>query len=391
VISLITYDSTITAFAVVGLALYKFFANDFILSKSIPFMSYLFHRSFAGSDQETGGFARRMSDYHFTIFDISFLEHLMLVNHVVLPIVSVLVILPDCFYNAFFTASSISSSYSFQDTRGNGDFAAYTLSQQTVFTPPFFYSYQCASKVLISFVPLYIMKFVYIGFLRPLRLLLAKLGYDYCYTKYGDGSKLWKAFRNSLPKTLHNLQSEVSSRPVYQRLSITIQLSSYFAIIVVFGMLFPPLAVLGSVSMLSMIFVEELLLGRVLYESSRAGYDWYKQRLEDDCGNIRETILVSAQSTLFVSCCFFAFLLFDTWGDENGWKSALPIACCILVPCLLFRLYQMSKSFKFNNSIERCDNDPHQYYPRNRYISDGQVELGTPFTTENPLVITGKT
>jgi Leucine-rich repeat (LRR) protein/uncharacterized membrane protein len=324
VIIVITYDSTITAFAVVGLAFYKFLANDFILSKSIPAMSYLFHHSFVSSDQPglKKPFAGKISDYHFTIFDISFLEHLMLVNHVVLPIVSVLVILPDCFKNAFFAASPISSSYSFQDTRGNGDLSRYTLNQQTEFTPPFFYSYQCASKVLISFVPLYIMKFVYIGFLRPLRLLLGKLGYDYSYAKYGDGSKLWKAFRNSLPTTLHNLQSEVSSRPVYQRVSTTIQLSSYFAIIVVFGTLFPPLAVLGSVSVMSMIFVEELLLGRVLYESSRAGYEWYKQRLEDDCGNIRETILVSAQSTLFVSCCFFAFLLFDTWGDENGWTLA---------------------------------------------------------------------
>jgi Leucine-rich repeat (LRR) protein/uncharacterized membrane protein len=393
VIIVITYNSTVTACAVVGLALYKFLANDFILSKSIPFMSYLFHHSFVGSDQETADskkpFSGKILDYHFTISDISFLEHLMLVNHVVLPIVSVLVILPDCFYNAFFAASPISSSYYFQDTRGNGDLSRYTLIQQTEFTPPFFYSYQCASKVLISFVPLYIMKFVYIGFLRPLRLLFAKLGYDYCYTNYGEGSKLWKAFRFSLPTTLHNLQSEVSSRPVYQRVSTTIQLSSYFAIIIVFGTLFPPLAVLGSLSVISMIFVEELLLGRVLYESSRAGYVSYKQQLEDDCGNIRETILVSAQSTLLVSCCFFAFLLFDTWGDENGWSLALPIACCILVPCLLFRLYRMSQSIKFRRtpSIEqRSDNDP-QEIDLNRYISDGHVEMEAPISTENPLLL----
>jgi Leucine-rich repeat (LRR) protein/uncharacterized membrane protein len=310
VIIVITYNSTVTDFSVVGLALYKFFANDFILSKSIPLMSYLFDLTFIHSNEEPDPnkpFSRRISDYKFTISDISFLEHLMLVNHVVLPIVSVLVILPDCFYNVFVAASPSSSSYSFQDDVEGIDFESVnTLNQQTQFTAPFFYSYQCASKVLISFVPLYIMKFCYIGFLRPVKHLFAKLGYDYCYSNYGERSKLWKGFRFLLPKTLQNLQPEVSSRPVYQRVSTAIQLSSYFAIIVVFGMLFPPLAILGNVSVLSMIFVEELLLGR-LNESSRVGYDWYKQRLEEDCENIRETILVSAESTLFVSCYFFAF------------------------------------------------------------------------------------
>jgi hypothetical protein len=48
----------------------------------------------------------------------------------------------------------------------------------------------------------------------------------------------------------------------------------------------------------------------------------------------------------------------------------------------------VSKSFKVNKSIEqRCDNDPHQDYQQNRYISDGQVEMGTPITTENPLLL----
>jgi uncharacterized membrane protein len=385
VIIVITYNRAITAFAVVGLALYKFFANDFILSKSIPLMSYLFEHTFTNSTEENAPnlqFAERITYYHFTILDISFLEHIMLVNHVVLPIISVLVVLPDCFYNAFFAASPSSSSYPFVDTveTGHEDYN-FTLNEQTEFTPPFFYSYQCASKVLISFVPLYIMKFCYVGFLRPLKHLFTKLGYDYCYTKYGQRSKLWKTFRYFLPKTLQNLQPEVSSRPVYQRLSITIQLSSYFAIIVVFGTLFPPLAVIGSVSVLSMIFVEELLLGRVLYDSSQAGYEWYKQRLEEDCGNIRETILLSAQSTLFVSCCFFAFLLLDTWGDKKGWKSALPIACCILIPCLLFRLYQVSQSIRISNSTERRDNTVDQ---EKRSLSKGHVEMGT-VTTENPL------
>jgi Leucine-rich repeat (LRR) protein len=384
----VTYNSTVTDFAVVGLALYKFLANHFILSKSIPFMSYLLDHTFMHSVEKPDPnqpFTTRISDYKFTISDISFLEHLMLVNHVVLPIVAVLVILPDCFHNVFYAAAPSNSSYSFQDdVEGIEVGSVNTLTQQTHFTAPFFYSYQCASKVLISFVPLYVMKFCYIGFLRPVKHLIVKLGYDYCYRNYGEGSKLWKGFRLFLPTALQNLQPEVSSRPVYQRVSTTIQLSSYFAIIVVFGMLFPPLAILGSVSVHSMIFVEELLLGRLLYESSRAGYDWYKQRLEEDCEHIRETILVSAQSTLFVSCCFFAFLLIDTWGDKNGWRSALPIAFCILVPGLLFRLYQMSQSIKFKNSNEGCAGNAHQGI-RNLSISEDQVEMRS-ITTENPLL-----
>jgi hypothetical protein len=51
---------------------------------------------------------------------------------------------------------------------------------------------------------------------------------------------------------------------LYSRLSLTTHFSSYFIIAIVFGGLFPPLAIIGCISVILAIYVDQLLLGRLM-------------------------------------------------------------------------------------------------------------------------------
>jgi hypothetical protein len=64
--------------------------------------------------------------------------------------------------------------------------------------------------------------------------------------------------------------------------------------------------------------------------------------LEEDCEGCHETATISLKCTLFVGSCYFAYFLFDTWGAEYGWKSALPITLAMLLfPFLVLPIYQL--------------------------------------------------
>ena len=95
-----------------------------------------------------------------------------------------------------------------------------------------------------------------------------------------------------------------------------------------FGVLFPPLAVIAAISICSVTYFEELCIGWVLTETRRlgAGYEWYEEQIERECGGVEESSNLTIWSTLVVSCGLYGYMIFDTMGDESGWEAALPIA-----------------------------------------------------------------
>jgi hypothetical protein len=169
----ITYSATDIAFAAMFFAGFKIVLSKLLVKKSIP-SAIKFKQAVLGIPEKFH------STYQFIVRDITFLELLVIVNHVILPIIAILVILPDCFYNAFVAAENVSSSLNFESCSGKvgaaSNISCVSQYQETSFTPPFIYSYQCSSNVLINYVSIYIMKFIYIGFLRALRLALLRGG-----------------------------------------------------------------------------------------------------------------------------------------------------------------------------------------------------------------------
>jgi Leucine-rich repeat (LRR) protein len=321
--------------------------------------------------------------YIFTSKDITFLEQLMLFNNLIIPIVAILVILPDCFYNALFDASSVSSSYDYYNCaeyydRGIIGYDCDIFSQQTSYTPPFIYSYQCSSKIVINYVPVYIMMFIFVGIVLPIKNFVLKLTYDFYYSKiklfqednpdysqenyHLPGKKNEKGEKDPLaydhfifsycqmliPENLKSLKAHKDSHQpmLFAKLKLTTQLSSYLAIMIAIGGLFPPVTVIGCITVITITYYEELIIGRLLYQSKKQGYLWYQEKLEEDCVGITESLNLSLRSTVLVTCSLFAYIIFDTWGDQKGWESALPSTLLMaFFPLVVATGYQVYRSY----------------------------------------------
>jgi hypothetical protein len=287
--------------------------------------------------------------YHFTTSDISFLERLMLINNVVIPILSITVVFPSCLYNLLFAPSNISSSYNYESCLNYNEGEISSLFCEPVtsvssFTPAFTYSYICSAETVIYYSPVYITNFLIIGFVLPLKNVIFKLGYDKYYRDYGPDSKLFRFCDYWLAESLRNLVPEKPIKPrlLFKKLILTTQLSSSIAIILIFGALFPPVAISGCMSIITMTYAEELMIGRLLFESSKQGISWYQDKLEKDCEGIAKSLNLSLRSTIFFACILFTFVLFDAYGSTAGWRATLPLALTMcMFPLLLGASYQL--------------------------------------------------
>jgi hypothetical protein len=342
------------------------------------------------------------SVYVYSHSDISFLMELTLFNIIVLPIIAILVILPDCFQNLFFAASTVKSSYSYLNCvfyTLTAERLCITLYESTSYSPPFIYSYQCSSKVVINYIPIYLLTFMFTGILFPLKNLILKVVYDCMLVSLEDSkgnekklstsSVVFSLVKMFLPTNLHklpdmegtdanNLQSSVVNRKVtlFNKIKFTTTLSSSLVIMIVFGILFPPLAVVGAISMILLSFYEETVVGRILYESGKLkGFTtllYYEKKLEEECSEINDSLKSAVYRIVSISCFFLAYILLDTWGDKDGWEVALPLSIVMaMFHLIMFLFYQI---FVFATNARGF----HEERARSRKISLKDISLERP-------------
>lgn len=425
-------SSVVILFAALMLAVVRLLMGKVVLWETIPWVaSYVKYITSIRFENYRLTFASKehlnryeKGKYIFVFSDIIFLERLMIFNNVVLPIIAILIILPDCYYNTFFAASNVNASYDY--TICEVDYLLFIaltykiyqinicaqVSSFTSYSPPFIYSYQCSSKIVINYIPVYIIKFIIVGFVFPVYKLVLKLLYNHLLeqskrdnnSNINENTKMWQRrvmqlTEYFLPEGLKELNENTfntsegnrptaavtpdhivktdganekpgnatignSSSPVllFSKIRFIVDLSSYFVIIFSFGVLFPPLILIGSIAIITSTYFEEFVLGRVFYESKRKNYSVQcAKKLEEDCYGIEElfesTIL---KSVLCISSFLFAYLIFDTWGDEKGWVSALPITLLMaLLPISCVFLFQFSRKIflSFKLAVEAKNQD----------------------------------
>jgi Leucine-rich repeat (LRR) protein len=443
----ITYDAVVISLAAVTLAVFRLVTNNTLLWHAIPSLLDLFMRMncikvsmfvFQSSVEsesninvdDTNPFQSKKQTTtlevptieniykiidHYSPGDISFLENVILFNNVVIPCLAIIFILPDCFYNALFAPGEVDTTYSYESCAQyyfNGTYAhdCNPELQTIAYSPPYIYSYQCSSKIIINYVPVYVLMFLIVGIILPLSQIVLKLIYDYCIATYnGSGStrstsplevgepllfmpsslgfrivsmllseklKFLSPGTDSLqecttkgnshkkdnnnantnqsslrPSSDHSIpQSSLSSLPaseaniqlfsnqvIFSKAKLTIQINSYLAIMISFGALFPPLAFLACLTIIIVTLYEEIVLGHLLTKIRANKLIYYEMKINQECYHIEEGINLTLWSTLFVSCCLYSYIIFDTMGDENGWEAALPMT--IIMFCLPFLLY----------------------------------------------------
>jgi hypothetical protein len=117
-----------------------------------------------------------------------------------------------------------------------------------------------------------------------------------------------------------------------------VQLVNFLAVLATFGVVFPPLAVVAFVAILSVTYTAQLYIGRFVTAASQCGsFDATNhgaqalQSLEHDCSGARAMFLKSLWIAAPFALLFYCFLLFDILGDEVGWEQAMWMPIVIVV------------------------------------------------------------
>lgn len=102
------------------------------------------------------------------------------INYIVAPCIATIALNPACFFYIFTTQDPIVSSYSTKlcdtiDFQTNSCIHYRVFDLSTQFTPPFFYSYQCASALVNSFSPVLLYSYVLSGVILPMSYYVMSL------------------------------------------------------------------------------------------------------------------------------------------------------------------------------------------------------------------------
>jgi Leucine-rich repeat (LRR) protein len=349
-------------------AIIRVWVNNNFLWNIIPFLSsnltklifFVTKDPFFNSVEETSVKLEQLINKKY------FLGILMIINKIFYPILVIMIILPDCFYYAFFEAPTVTSSITYNTCYFyEGGYCYVEDSKETTssFIPPFTYYYQCSSNLITYYTAVYVWTFFLIGVIIPGLKLLVKYVYDtfnheeevFVNSEEGREKVVEKSDHKSLVVFFLQKSSDyfvlnrfkkyvpspqVEVLPLFSVDRFICQINSYLAFMFCFGLLFPPLGIIAGISILLIINFEYLTLGKLLKETRELGYDWYEKELVKES----KGILISLRSIIgwmiFLSCLLFSFFVFDSIGDEVGWKMALiGMIITIVFPVLMINLY----------------------------------------------------
>eukprot|EP00981_Chlorochromonas_danica_P001608 scaffold344_cov178-Ochromonas_danica.AAC.17 len=268
------------------------------------------------------------------------LTWLFFLNNLVVPCVSIALINPDCLYYIFKVPQEITSDYTYDTQAYVSDQMVTTpVTVHTSFIPPFSYSYQCSSALLVGFAEVFIYRFIFSGVAWPLIAILAKFGQEYTYLRYGEGSQLFRWLTTLLPplirplKCLHQREHDVSVEnnimmafwnetcvswdeiivfPPEERVA---SYTTDIAIIIAYGVIMPPIAVIGATSLIMTILFDQLCIGDLVTMSYEHPFlrPWVCQ-VDRECARFEILFQKIMPTLVWLLPVIWGFYLFDISG-----------------------------------------------------------------------------
>jgi hypothetical protein len=221
------------------------------------------------------------------------------------------------------------------------------------------YDYQCSS----SFVTYYAPAFVYLALNASFVVPLYQAMLVYCYDRSAEGSVWRRLLHKALPRMLKPIQptAEVLPRhvdnldtaqsdmgnPYFDANNHFITLVTYLGILLTFGVVFPPLALAMSVTMISVAWQSRIVVGHFLYQTRRLGELGYVNIIESECRGavtlpkIRRSVML----IICFSCAFFALFLFDSLGSEES-SAYWVLICMPLVSLCMYAIIRLRRYYK---------------------------------------------
>jgi hypothetical protein len=387
VLAIINANIGVSILAQFVLALVKIGWNNSILWKMLirceKWISYLYRLLWMNDEEEVLDFNVAEFVFSFTHFDVALISTSIGLNNLIYPVIAIMAVSTNCFHDAIFQSPSIISTYSREQLTAIDSVSLITVS--TSYNPPFHYGYQCSSVIYAYYTPVFIIMFTFESLVIPFIQFSLRFYYEnYSKTKiwysaikmvnnlgepeeenemlepltdrvessssreksYDGGfsfsgeptsntsSFCFPSVHKFLPNNLQDLPTpeevqSTASLPFFNKDRYTVKFISSFLIIVAYGTVFPPLAIIGTVSVILRTIYEETVLGRVLYEANQKKcFEIYEKQLQKDCKGIIHPIRYCLVIILPIATLLFSYLIFDTFNTTMKIDLALlPLIC----------------------------------------------------------------
>lgn len=271
-------------------------------------------------------------------------------NLIVVPCAVVAALSPDCFSDAIASGSSVTTYFTYYDQKdciavyGSGACAQYsgvTIAGST-FNPPFTYSYQCSASLITFYAPTFVYMGLFATFANPVLSVIKRA----VYVRLPQKSK-WKPMADVLvPRILR--PSGASSvpfdkpyspqRPYWDANHLMVMLMSYLSVLLTFGLVFPPLALVMLVTICATVLLSRIEVGRFLSDAIAENIHKYSYIVDGECDGVGSVskLIQTARMLGFVMCGFYALFLFDALGDSQGAaRAAWVLAVVPLLPSVV--------------------------------------------------------
>ena len=296
-----------------------------------------------------------------------------LFNNIVVPCIAVTCINPDCFYYMLVTPPEVSTTLSIEYCQSYnvafGNLYCYhkgIKQMTTTYIPPFVYNYQCSSALLVNFAAVLILRYLLGSLLMPLLKVV---------------TEEWTR-RNRQTNSINNRDSVKQILVKYfnqeERIKITRSIASYpvysiflvtdIAILLTFGVIFPPLAVVGAVCICchvsclrwnlckTVLQVQGHILQIATDDSSSdtsINTSAWSSLLETWWGNVNLACHASIRivqegywTMLWIVPIFWSGYLFDMLGDAMGYVRGVSMIVVMFIVSIALYKRNMWKSKK---------------------------------------------
>jgi len=248
--------------------------------------------------------------------------------NIIIPCAVLAVESPKCFYYLFIKESAVKSSFvykfcilfSYPDAKECITYEPRT--EITSYYPPFFYSYECSIDLIRTYSTVYIFICIISTFINPIAQII-----------------LSNNISTIFPQTHHISEERNIKYPIIDvNQKVLIDLS-FVALLLTFGVVFPPLAVVTMVCIVVRNLIIRIYVGKVIIDSIDNDDDIKLDIIEEECGDLPplRDICSYGWIIIFIASGFFSFILFDVLGDVEGLGSSYWVL--IVMPLLPFFLY----------------------------------------------------
>lgn len=254
----------------------------------------------------------------------------------------------SCFFNAFVPNNLVESSYAYRECEDFDEVGCANdalIVTNSSLSPPFVYSYQCAGTILTYYAP----SFVYMCILQGLMIPFARWTVPILLNYFSEHNILHKFIRWIAPPILRPVSAERGAKPsekspYFDARSFLVLIVNYLAVIMTFGVVFPPVAVSMAVTIVSSVFFTRLEMKKFMKDAASKGAIKFIKHVDKECMCIGTSAMLMHTIMLLVtlSCWFYSLFLFDILGDQVQLKGAYWVLLVMFFqPIFLYCVYEL--------------------------------------------------